>query len=379
MMTHKQAVPALVFVSALVIGPLLFAQQVRVPEDRRTDELVKTRSIEQPQMSQYAVELPAGNKLTLLPVLGNVYMLAGGPANIAIQVGDDGVFLVDSGPEEMSEWVLQAVRAVSKRQINFIAMTGPNPDHFTANAKIAAAGRNPTQQIPQLGGPVQNTVQPAAAGGGGGGGRGNLQTTGAVIFGHENTLNRMSAPTGQASAYQFALWPTSTFFTPKKTYYWNGEPIEFISETNATTDGDILVFFRKSDVIAAGDVIDTNAYPRIDVKRGGSIQGVLEALNDIIEMTVPSFNQQGGTKVIPGHGRLLNEADVVEYRDMMTIIHDRVKLGIDKGMTLAQIKAQRPTLDYDGLYSKPGWTGEMLVDVIHQNLSSSNPRTAGAR
>jgi cyclase len=189
----------------------------------------------------------------------------------------------------------------------------------------------------------------------------------------------MSAPTGQAAAYPFELWPTSTFFTPKKTYYWNGEAIELISETGATTDGNILVFFRKSDVIASGDVIDTNGYPVIDVKRGGSIQGVLEALNDIIEMTVPSYNQQGGTKVIPGHGRLLNEADVVEYRDMITIIHDRVKLGIDKNMTLAQIKAQKPTFDYDGLYSKPSWTGDMLVDAIYQTLKSPAPQSAGAR
>lgn len=376
MTTHSKTVPALVFLCALVIGPLVLAQQVRVPEDRRTDELVKTRSIEQPQLSQYAVELPPGNPLTLLPVLGNVYMLAGPAGNIAIQVGDDGVFLVDSGPEANTEFVLQAVKAVSKRAINFIAMTGPNPDHFGGNAKIAAAGRNPTQGLPQLGGPIQNTVQPAAQPGGGGGGRGNLQTTGAVIFGHENTLNRMSAPTGQASAYPFELWPTSTFFTPKKTYYWNGEPIELIGETNSTTDGDIIVFFRKSDVIASGDIIDTNAYPMIDVKRGGTIQGVLEALNDIIELTVPAYNQQGGTKVIPGHGRLLNEQDVVEYRDMMTIIHDRVKQGIDKGMTVAQVKAQKPTLDYDGLYSKPGWTGDMLVEAMFQNLSS---RPAGAR
>jgi glyoxylase-like metal-dependent hydrolase (beta-lactamase superfamily II) len=181
----------------------------------------------------------------------------------------------------------------------------------------------------------------------------------------------MSAPTGQSAEYPFEMWPTSTFFTPKKTISWNGEAIEVINEEGATTDGDVVVFFRRSDVIASGDVIDTLGYPRIDIERGGTIQGVLEALNDIVEMTVPSFNQQGGTKVIPGHGRLLNEADVVEYRDMMTIIHDRVKLGIEKNMTLDQIKAQRPTLDYDGLYSRANWTGDMLVDTIYQNLRAT--------
>ncbi|MBI4265430.1 MAG: hypothetical protein HY657_13735 [Acidobacteria bacterium] len=380
MITHTKAVPAFAIALALLVGPLVLAQVQLIPADRRVDLLVKTRSIEQPQLSQYAVPLPAGNRLTMLPVAGNVYMVAGAPGNIAVQAGEDGVVLVNTGRADVSEWVLQAVQAVSTRQINIAVMTNPNPDHFGGNANIAATGRNPTQGQQQLGGPVRNTNQDFDAGlPAGGGGRGGLQAPGAIIFGHENALNFMSAPTGQASAYPFEFWPTSTFFTPKKTYYWNGEAIEMISEVGATTDGDIMVFFRRSDVIAAGDVINALGYPRIDVERGGSIQAELEALNDIVELTVPSYNQQGGTKVIPGYGRIYQEHDVVMYRDMMTIIRDRVQLGIEKGMTLAQIQAQRPTLDYDGLYSTPEYTGEMLVETIYRNLTAASNRTAAAR
>jgi glyoxylase-like metal-dependent hydrolase (beta-lactamase superfamily II) len=192
-----------------------------------------------------------------------------------------------------------------------------------------------------------------------------------MIITTENTGNRMSAPTGETSAVPFGFWPSSTFFTPKKTMTFNDEPVELLSVPKAYTDGDLMVFFRKSDVIAAGDVIDTFGYPAFDPKRGGSIKGVLSALNDVIEIAVPRFNQQAGTRIVPGHGRILNEADVVEYRDMVTIIHDRVKLAVDKNMTLAQLKAQQPTLDYDGLYSRPQLTGESYVEAIWNELKAA--------
>ena len=374
MIIHTQAIRTLAILSAVVGGTMVASAQFRIPEqipeDRRNDILVKTRSIEQPQLSQYPVELPEGNPLTMLPVGGNVYMIAGpNTGNVAVHVGDDGDVLGDSGAAAVSEFVQQAVRAVSRDQVNFIIMTGPNEDHFGGNGALSAPpfGRPPNQNPPGLGGPVQNTIQPPNPPQGGG--RGGInQVNSATIIGHENTLNRLSAPTGQQAEYPFELWPTSTFFTPKKTLSWSGEPIEIVSEAGATTDGDVMVFFRRSDVIASGDVIDTLGYPKIDLTRGGSIAGVLEALNDIIEMTVPSFNQQGGTKVIPGHGRILNEADVVEYRDMMTIIYDRVKAGVAAGHTFDQVMAGTPTLEYDGLYSTPQWTGRMLARAIFAEL-----------
>ena len=151
--------------------------------------------------------------------------------------------------------------------------------------------------------------------------------------------------------------PASTFFTPRKDLFSNGEPVQLISQPNAHTDGDILVFFRKSDVVATGDVFVTTSYPVIDTARGGSVQGVIDALNAIIELTVPERNQMGGTRVIPGHGRICNEADVVDYRDMVTIIRDRVQEMARKGMTVQQIKAARPSLEYDGIYGATTGTG----------------------
>lgn len=367
-------VPALAVTAALVFSPFATSDrthaQAQIP---KSDLLVQTRSMEQPQPSAYPVKLPEGNTLDMLPVLGNVYMLAGGASNIAVQVGNEGVLVVDTATADISDMVLQAIKVVSSRPIAYIITTSPDPQHFGGNEKIGNAGQNPTQAPPGLAGP--GAFQP---GGGGGNNQAQLRPMGAIMFAHENTLNRMSAPTGEKSDVPFALWPSSTFFTPKKTFYFNDEPIEMLYQPNAHTDGDIMVFFRKSDVIATGDVIDTLGYPMIDLKKGGGIRGELEALNTVIDIAVPHFNQQGGTRIVPGHGRILNEADVVEYRDMVTIIHDRVKLGIEKGLSLAQIKAQKPTFDYDGLYSKPGWTGDMFVDAIFADLGKAAPRTAAA-
>lgn len=362
--------------AAVVLAERTAAQQPPASQDQSVspmlqtvEQLMKTRSQEQPQTSMRKVPLPAGNDLEVLHVEGQVYMIAGGAtrSNIAVQVGSEGVFLVDAATEDVSDKVLQAIRVLSKGPINYIVNTTADLDHYGANAKLGGAGQNPTIAPQGLGGQV---IGGGGADGGQGGGNNptQLRPSGAIVFSHENTLNRLSAPTGQEAAAPFALWPTSTFFTPIKTVFYNDEPVELKYAPNAHTDGDVMVFFRKSDVIASGDVIDTLGYPVIDLKRGGGIKGALDALNEIIEMTVPRFNQQGGTKVVPGHGRILNEADVVEYRDMITIIHDRVKLGIDKSMTLDQIKKMGPTLDYDGLYSRPRWTGEMFVEAIYNDL-----------
>jgi cyclase len=162
------------------------------------------------------------------------------------------------------------------------------------------------------------------------------------------------------------MWPSNSFFTAKKTMWFNDEPIEILHVPSAHTDGDVMVFFRRSDVVVAGDVIHTERYPSVDVARGGSITGILDALNRIIDITVPRFNQQGGTRVVPGHGRILNEADVVEYRDMMTIVRD-------------QIMATSPTLEYDGLYSTPGWTGRMLAQTIFDELRARPPMPSSAQ
>jgi glyoxylase-like metal-dependent hydrolase (beta-lactamase superfamily II) len=203
------------------------------------------------------------------------------------------------------------------------------------------------------------------------GGGGIQRAPTAIIVSHENLLNRISAPTGVAASEKVEFWPTNTFFTARKTLWYNDEPVEIIHEPAAHTDGDVMAFFRRSDVVAAGPIIDTLAYPVPDTRRGGSIGGILKGLNDVIDIAVPKYNQQGGTKIAPGRGRILNEADVVEYRDMMTIIRNRVKDAVDRGQTLQQVQALGPTLEYDPLYSSPKLTGQQLVETIYNDLKGA--------
>lgn len=372
-MTHHRALPGFILAATLafpvVSGPPASAQQ------SATDLLIQGRSMEQPQPSARKIALPAGNPLEVLHVYGNVYMIAGGPSNVAVQIGDEGVLLVDSATAEVSDHVLQAVRVLSQLPIHYIINTTSDRSHYGGNQKIGEAGQNPTIAPRGLAGPGSI----ADDGQGGGNNPAQLRPQGAIVFSHENVLNRMSAPTGATPAEPFPLWPSNTFFTARKTMWFNDEPIEMRHVASAHTDGDILVFFRRSDVVAAGDIIRTTQYPVFDPKRGGSIQGILNGLNEIIEIAVPRFNQQAGTRVVPGHGRILNEADVVEYRDMMTIIRDRIKSYVDKGQTLEQIRKMGPTLEYDPLYSVPEWTGEMLIEAVYNDLRQPRATATASR
>jgi cyclase len=175
----------------------------------------------------------------------------------------------------------------------------------------------------------------------------------------------------QDPAPAFEALPTDTYFTDQKDLYFNGEAVQLLYQPHAHTNGDSLVWFRKSDVIAAGDVYVTTTYPFIDVANGGHIQGIIDALNRIIKIAVPEAKQEGGTLIVPGHGRLSDEADVVEFRDMLTIIRDRIADMIDRGMSLRQVKAARPTRDYDGRYGSDAgfWTTEQFVEAVYGNLS----------
>jgi glyoxylase-like metal-dependent hydrolase (beta-lactamase superfamily II) len=137
---------------------------------------------------------------------------------------------------------------------------------------------------------------------------------------------------------------------------------------NAVTDGDSAVWFRRADVIVAGDVYNSDIYPPIDVDRGGSIDGEIDALNKLADMCVTEFMSQGGTMIIPGHGWMSDAADVGYYRDMMMILRDRIQAMIDKGMTMAQVKAAKPTMDYDPEYGRePGVTAR-FVEAVYRSL-----------
>ena len=292
--------------------------------------------------------------LEILPVQGNVHMVVGAGSNVAVQIGDEGAFVVDSGGSGHGERLLAAVSRLTNRPIRFLVNTNADGDHIAGNDVIVKSQRGTRGPQP---------------GGGGGGAQG--QNIGVVTVAHENAFNRMSTGSQGVPPLTGDALPASTFFTPRKDLFSNGEPVQLISQPTAHTDGDILVFFRKSDVVATGDVFVTTSYPVIDTARGGSVQGVIDALNAIIELTVPERNQMGGTRVIPGHGRICNEADVVDYRDMVTIIRDRVQEMAKRGMTVQQIKAARPSLEYDGLYGATtgNWTTDMFLETVYREIS----------
>jgi len=282
-------------------------------------------------------------------VQGNVHMLVGAGVNIIVQAGDEGVLVIDTGPGPRSADVLAAIRRISSKPIRIVINTHVHADHTGANEMLAAAGRS-------LGGNAP--------------GNSGLPLETARVLAHENVLRRMSAPSGEPSPRPFSAWPTETFFGEDKELFFNDEAIQLIHQPGHT-DGDILVFFRRSDVVAAGDLFTTLTYPIIDSQNGGSVQGVIDGLNRLLDITIPKDKEEGGTYVIPGHGRLSDEADVVEYRDMLTIVRDRVRDLVAKGKTLDEVKAARPTLDYDGRYgSTTGeWTTEKFVEAVFTNLS----------
>jgi glyoxylase-like metal-dependent hydrolase (beta-lactamase superfamily II) len=312
---------------ALVAGPLALAQQNRVQQNFDNVEI------------------------HVLPAQGNVYMLVGAGGNTTVQVGKDGVLLVDTQYAQLSDKILAAIRKLSDKPLRYIVNTHVHPDHVGGNENLRKAGAT-------------------IAGGNVAGDLGAAASEGAQVIAHENVLNRMSAPTGSQSPMPPAAWPTSTFFDEEKKLFFNGEGIEIIHLPNAHTDGDSIVFFRRSDVIATGDLFTTTMYPVIDIDRGGSIQGFIAALNRIIDMLITVYGQEGGTLLVPGHGRLCDAGDILNYREMTTIIRDRIQDLIKKGMTLEQVKAAKPTFDYDPLYgSVPGWGTDQFVEAVYKSLT----------
>jgi cyclase len=276
-----------------------------------------------------------------LHVQGNVYMLVGGGGNVAVQVGDDGVLLVDTSVAEMSDKVLAEVRKLSNKPIHWIVNTHAHPDHIGGNENLSKVSA------------------------------GFLAPAGVQIVAHENVLARMSAPTGTQAPFAPASWPTDTYFTKQKDLFFNNEPVILMHQPSAHTDGDTMVFFRRSDVVSTGDIFQTTTYPFIDVLRGGSIDGIINAMNNILDLTVPRDKQEGGTYVIPGHGRLCDEHDVLEYRDMLTIIRDRIQDAVKKGMTLEQVRAMKPTLDYDARWGATSGPPALAVGSIQQATADS--------
>jgi cyclase len=282
----------------------------------------------------------------VLKVQGNIYMLVGAGGNIAAQIGDEGIVLVNGGNGKMTDKVIAAVRTLSDKPVHYIIDTSFDMDFTGGNEELNKIG------VPVVGGNL------------------GASNHGAAIVASENALNHMS---GQESekAWPQAAWPTVTFFEGEKEIYFNNEAIRVMLAPAAHTDGDTMVFFRGSDVIYTGDVFNTITYPVIDLKDGGTVNGVLDALNHALDIVIPKHEQEGGTYVIPGHGRLCDEHDLLEYRDMVTIVRDRVQDAIKKGMTLDQVKAAGFTTEYDPRWgAKTGpWTTDMFIEAVYKSLS----------
>jgi cyclase len=321
-----------------------YAEKVqRMMRDRTGDALpAPTPATTSPRRPTYG----ATGSIEVLPIQGSVYLLTGGGSNVVAQVGEDAVFVVDSNAAAMSERMLAAIRTISKAPIRYIVNTSADLDHVEGNQAFAASA----------GAPVNAFLQ-----------------QGARVYAHERTYTRLANPPDGGNPAPVALWPTDAFAAAKKTLFVTGEPVELLHQPAAHTDGDLMVFFRKSDVVVAGDVFVLNSYPVIDVKRGGTLQGTIDALNRLVDIAVPEYNAMGGTRIVPGHGRICNEIDVVEYRDMITIIRDRIARLVVEGKTLEQVKAAGVTLDYDGVYGTTTgpWTTDMFISAAYAELSAA--------
>ena len=294
-----------------------------------------------------AAQQNAATPVGLLHVQRSVHMLVVNGMNIALQIGDDGVLLVDTATAAVAPQVVTTIRTLSTKPIHTIINTHVHADHTGGNESL----------IKQRGTGAPQPVR---------------------VMAHQSVQERMiaAAPAGGSTGglrlnAVITLPINNTYDTPTKDFFLNGEPVMIYHAPKAHTDGDSLIHFRTSDVIAVGDVFSPDRYPVIDLATGGSVQGLIAALNHILEITVPARFQEGGTYVIPGHGRLSDEADVVEFRDMVTIIRDRVQDLIGKGLTWEQVKAARPSRDYDSEFGGDGGSSpDAFVEPIYRSLTA---------
>jgi len=288
------------------------------------------------------------------PVRGNIYMLAGAGGNITLQVGPEGILVVDTGPAEKTEAVLAAIQEAA--QFHLRALSGPSvPIRYIINTSINAE---------HIGGNWNVAKSPFFAPVGGG----------EQIIAHGNVLNRLTMESEDKTEQPGTI--TDAYFTDwyKINRFFNGEGIQVLHTPSGHTDGDSIVWFRGSDVISAGDILETNRYPAIDIQRGGTVKGVINGLNAILDLSYPEFRGQGGTIIIPGHGRLCFANDVAYFRDMVTIVRDRIQHLVDKKNTLQQIKASKLTVDYDPIYGKEPGSADRFIEAVYQSLiqKSSN-------
>jgi glyoxylase-like metal-dependent hydrolase (beta-lactamase superfamily II) len=289
--------------------------------------------------------------LESIQIRPNVHVIFGAGGNVTVHEGEDGLLVVDTGSSEMARTLLEAIRAISPRRIRVVINTSADLDHVGGNAVIGGAG-------------IGLSPDPFADG------------DHATVLAHENVLLRLSKPSGNGgeSALPTKMLPNDTFTSRYRSMYVNDEAVQIIRQTGAHSDADVMVLFRKADVIVTGDIIDLRQFPVIDPAKGGSIQGELDALNRLLtEFVVPNAPlvlKAGRTLVVPGHGYISDYGEVVEYRDMVTVIKDTIQALIDKGQTLEQVQAANPTRGYRGRYGSDtgAWTTEMFVEAVYNGL-----------
>lgn len=293
-----------------------------------------------------------GTDIDVVRVRDNVYLLAGPVRNTAVEFGAEGAMVVNTQSADMAPKILASLAQVTSQPIRYIINTNSRADNIGGNVIVTRAGRFIGAQ------------------------RG--ETDIAEIIAHENAVNRMTGVTAGEKALPQEAWPTDSYFQDKMDVRFNTEAVQLIYAPAAVTDGDTMVFFRGSDVVCTGDVYTPSAWPFFDATRGGSSQGLIEALNRVIDLAVPDFNEEGGTMIIPGHGRVADESDVVTYRDMLVTVRDRIKELISQRQTLQQVLAAKPTLDFDGIYgAEPGtWTTNQFIEGLYKELSAPHPKRA---
>jgi cyclase len=297
-------------------------------------------------LASASLPLRAQDSLESLLVQGNVFALIGQGGNTTVQIGAEGPLVVDTQPAALSESVLAAVRRLTPRPIRHIVLTSGDDQNAGGAANLSKAGRYVR---------LIDSVDPRGL------------DARASIIAHLNVLNRMTA--GHQPS---ASWPTDTYFTAEWSFFSNGEAVQLIHVRAGHSDGDTIVFFRRSDVVSTGAIFDAAGYPRFDPGSGGSIDGIIEGLNRVLDIAVPGENQEGGTVVVPGHGRLADETDVANYRDMVTIVRDRVRDMVRKRMTLDQVKLAKPTSDYDGVYGgSRDWTPDRFVEAVYRSVGGT--------
>jgi len=295
----------------------------------------------------------SAQSIHIQPIRRNVFLLAGDGANITLQIeppatdesydsvfgGDTGILAVDTGAAAGSAQLLTTIRGLSKGPIRYVINTSAEATHIGGNETLAKVS----------GGIVRGALGGRPAG------------PPLMILAHEKVLEHMaSAPVDSM--------PTDAFAATKEVFF-NGGSIQIIHIPGAHSDGDSIVYFRRSDVIAAGELFSTAGFPRFDPTRGGHIKGILDGLNLILDLAIPGEKEQGGTMIVPAHGRLADEADVAYYREMVQIIRDRVVAAIAARKSLEEVRSTRPALEYEKRYSQPDWTADMFVEAIYRDLA----------